>query len=202
MKSLSIAAVAALAVAGVQPALSAETRAGAVTASADAPQRGRGGGGGGGARVRNTSHQSVNANRGGGGNRNASANRNANRNANVNRNTNINRNANVNVNRNVDVNVHGGYGYHGGCYGCDWDDHDFARGMAVGAVTGAVVGAAAASSNQTTVVVNPGTVVTVLPSGCGASVVGGITYQRCGSVWYQPRYVGSSVQYLVVNPPM
>lgn len=175
------------------------------TASADAQRRG--GGGSGGAHVRNTSHASINngGNRGGV-NRNAGGNRNANinRNNNVNRNTNINRNNNVNVNRNVNVDVHGGgYYNHGGCYGCDWDDHDFGRGLAVGAVTGAVVGAAVASSNNTTtVVVSPGTVVTTLPSGCSGVSVGGITYRQCGSVWYQPRYAGNTVEYIVVGPPM
>lgn len=28
-----------------------------------------------------------------------------------------------------------------------------------------------------------------------------ITHQQCGSTWYQPRYAGSSVTYVVVNPP-
>lgn len=171
----------------------------ATAAAAHAAQaRNRGGGGrasAAGRPVRNTSHTSVNhANRSGNVNRNRNS---VNRNANVN----VNRNANVNVNRNV--NVHGGGYYGGGCYGCDWDnDHDFAVGAAVGLATGAVVGAAAASSNNTTVVVSPGTVVTGLPRGCSATVVGNVTYQRCGSVWYQPQYMGSSVQYVVVNPPM
>ncbi|SNS61204.1 hypothetical protein SAMN06295912_11071 [Sphingomonas laterariae] len=117
-------------------------------------------------------------------------------------NTNIN---NVNVNRNV--NVQGGGGYHGGgcCYyGGDWDDDDdnFGVGLAVGAVTGAIVGAAASSSsNNTTTVVTTGSVVTALPSGCSATVVNNYTYQQCGSVWYQPQYSGSTVQYVVVNPP-
>jgi len=26
-------------------------------------------------------------------------------------------------------------------------------------------------------------------------------YQQCGGVWYQPQYVGTSVQYIVINPP-
>jgi hypothetical protein len=28
-----------------------------------------------------------------------------------------------------------------------------------------------------------------------------MTYQQCGSTWYAPQYVGSNVQYEVVNPP-
>lgn len=170
------------------------------SAAAYAQARNRGGGraSAAGRPVRNTSHTSVNhANRGGNVNR-SNVNRNTvNRNANVN----VNRNANVNVNRNV--NVHGGYYGGHGCYGCDWDDdHDFAVGAAVGLATGAVIGAAANSNNNTTVVVSPGTVVTGLPGGCSATIVGNVTYQRCGSVWYQPQYMGSSVQYVVVNPPM
>jgi hypothetical protein len=26
-------------------------------------------------------------------------------------------------------------------------------------------------------------------------------YQQCGGAYYQPQYVGSNVQYIVVNPP-
>jgi len=32
-------------------------------------------------------------------------------------------------------------------------------------------------------------------------VVGGVAYQHCGNAWYQPRYAGSQVNYIVVNPP-
>jgi hypothetical protein len=32
-------------------------------------------------------------------------------------------------------------------------------------------------------------------------VVNGYTYYQCGSAWYQPTYQGSSVTYVVVNPP-
>lgn len=69
--------------------------------------------------------------------------------------------------------------------------------MAAGVATGAVIGAAAAS--PTTVV--PGTVVTVLPAGCTATIVGSVTYEQCGSIWYKPQYVGTAVQYIVVTPP-
>ena len=33
------------------------------------------------------------------------------------------------------------------------------------------------------------------------AVVGGVAYQHCGSTWYQPRYAGTQVNYIVVNPP-
>jgi hypothetical protein len=32
-------------------------------------------------------------------------------------------------------------------------------------------------------------------------VVGNVAYQQCGHTWYQPRYAGSEVSYVVVNPP-
>jgi hypothetical protein len=31
--------------------------------------------------------------------------------------------------------------------------------------------------------------------------VGPTLYQQCGSYWYQPQYSGTTVQYVVVNPP-
>jgi hypothetical protein len=31
--------------------------------------------------------------------------------------------------------------------------------------------------------------------------VGGVAYQQCGNTWYQPRYAGTQVNYIVVNPP-
>ncbi|MBL8368529.1 MAG: hypothetical protein JNM54_11540 [Candidatus Accumulibacter sp.] len=102
-----------------------------------------------------------------------------NHNTNVNRNTNVNvnRNTNVNVNRNVDVDVNRRGGY-----------HPVATGVAVGAavaVTAAVVGS----------------MVTTLPPSCVPYVHAGITYQQCGGAYYQPQYAGSSVTYVVVDPP-
>jgi hypothetical protein len=47
-----------------------------------------------------------------------------------------------------------------------------------------------------------GTVAMQLPSGCSSVAVNGFTYQHCGSVWYQPNYVGNELQYVVVNAPM
>jgi len=46
-----------------------------------------------------------------------------------------------------------------------------------------------------------GSIVYSLPPSCTTVVVDGITYERCGSTWYKPRYVGSSVEYMVVNSP-
>ena len=58
-------------------------------------------------------------------------------------------------------------------------------------VTAAVVG--------TAVVV--GSVVRSLPPSCSSVMVGNVAYQQCGNTWYQPRYAGSEVTYVVVNPP-
>ncbi|MEF8711868.1 MAG: hypothetical protein V5B38_24900 [Candidatus Accumulibacter propinquus] len=107
-------------------------------------------------------------------NRSANVNRNVNHNTNVNRNRNVNRNANVNVNRNVDVHV----------------NHRYRVGTAV------AVGAAVA---VTAAVV--GSMVYTLPPSCAPYVYAGVTYQQCGGTYYQPQYAGSSVTYVVVNPP-
>ncbi|CAG9244373.1 conserved exported hypothetical protein [Paraburkholderia unamae] len=73
---------------------------------------------------------------------------------------------------------------HGGWY----NDHPVAT---AAAVTGAVVATAAVV----------GSIVHSLPPSCSAMSVNGVTYQQCGSTWYQPQYAGTSVQYVVVNPP-
>lgn len=107
--------------------------------------------------------------------------------ANVNRNTNVstanvNRNTNVNVNRNtnVNVNVESGYGY--GHNGCCY--HPVAAATAV-AVTAAVIGS----------------MVHTLPPACTVVNVNGVTYQQCGSTWYQPQFSGTSTTYVVVAAP-
>jgi hypothetical protein len=46
-----------------------------------------------------------------------------------------------------------------------------------------------------------GSRVAVLPPACSAVIVGGFTYQQCGSTWYQPQISGGSTTYVVVNPP-
>jgi hypothetical protein len=111
-------------------------------------------------------------------------NSNTNRNTNVNRNTNtnVNRNTNVNVDRNVNVNTHRDVDI-------DIDvDHGWnpVATVAAVAVTAAVVGS----------IVN-----TLPPSGCYPVQIGPTLYQQCGSYWYQPQYYGTTVQYVVVNPP-
>jgi hypothetical protein len=83
--------------------------------------------------------------------------------------------------------------------------------MGVGLLTGAVIGAAVASDYSTTYVeeypvyvevpVVIGTVVTTLPGGCSAVIVGDVSYQKCGATWYQPQFDGTTIEYVVVHPP-
>ncbi|MGB6192474.1 MAG: hypothetical protein WBF42_08410 [Terracidiphilus sp.] len=154
----------------------------AAAPSANAQRRG-----GGGEVSRGSARNSVNHAPSNNMNRNA----NVNHNANFNNNTNVNRNTNVNVNRNVDVNVHNDYhgGYYGGGYyggGCCY--HPVATAAAVTAtamVTAAVIGS----------------VVNTVPPSCVVTMVNGITYQQCGSTWYQPQFVGGNTSYVVVNAP-
>ncbi len=96
----------------------------------------------------------------------------------VNKNINNNRNRNINVNKNVNVNVDVNH-RHG---------HPIARGVAIGtaaAVTAAVIGS----------------IVYSLPPSCTRVIVNGVTYQQCGTTWYQPQVVGGNTQYIVINAP-
>ena len=92
----------------------------------------------------------------------------------VNVNKNVNRNTNVNVRRDIYIDV-------------DVDrDHHHPVATAAAVVTTAIV---------------VGSVVNTLPPACTQVLVGNVVYQQCGGYWYQPQYVGSSVTYVVVNPP-
>lgn len=124
------------------------------------------------------------AQRGGGGTRtsvNGNVNRNTNVNSNHNVNANINHNANVNVNKNVNVNVNHG-GYYGGC--C-YHNNTAAVVAATAIVTAAVIGSR----------------VYALPPACTVVIMNGLTYQHCGSTWYQPQFVGTTTAYVVVTAP-
>jgi hypothetical protein len=102
---------------------------------------------------------------------------------NANRNVNVNRNTNVNVDRDVNVHVDNHWDDH-----YDHWDHPVAAAAAIGtaaAVTAAAIGSIAYS----------------IPPSCVPVVVNGMTYQQCGSTWYQPQYAGASVQYIVVTAP-
>lgn len=137
-------------------------------------------GGGGGAHA-----GGAKAGGGGGGAAKQRAPSNAQRDARANnvRNTSVsNVNNNVNVNKNVNVNVDADR--RGCCGGWDDDYHPVATAAAVTAtvaVTSAVVGA----------------IVNAPPPGCVPVNYGGILYQQCGGVWYQPQ----GNQYVVINPP-
>ena len=87
-----------------------------------------------------------------------------------------------------DIDINGGYGggYYGGYGGCCY--HPVAAG--VGLVAGAAITAAAIGST-----------VYSLPSDCVVTSVNGVTYQQCGSTWYQPQFEGENTTYVVVNPP-
>ncbi len=104
---------------------------------------------------------------------NKNTNVNSNRNTNVNVNSNKNTNVNVNSNRHVDVDVDVDRGFHP------------VAAVATVAVTAAVIGSMTPS---------------LPPSGCVPVMVGNVMYQQCGPTWYQPQYVGTSVQYVVVAP--
>jgi hypothetical protein len=94
-------------------------------------------------------------------------------------NVNANRNTNVNANRNTDVNVDVDRG------GWDNDHHHPAAGAAAVTATAVAVGS----------------IVRSVPPSCVPVNYNNVVYQQCGSTWYQPQYVGSQVQYVVVNPP-
>ena len=113
--------------------------------------------------------------------RDVDANRSANRDVdrNVNRDVNANRSVNRNIDVDRDVDIDSRYG---GGYGCCY--HPVAR-TAAAVTTAAVIGSMVYS----------------LPSSCSEVSVNGVTYQQCGSSWYQPQFSGSSVTYIVVNPP-
>jgi hypothetical protein len=87
----------------------------------------------------------------------------------------------ININDN-DVNIGGDWdGHYGCCYG--WGG--VAAGFVAGAVTGAIIGSS----------------VYALPPACPASIYGGVTYNYCGGVWYQPQFQGTETTYIVVEAP-
>jgi len=79
----------------------------------------------------------------------------------------------------------------------DWDrDDDWGEVIVAGAViagTAAVVGAAAASTRH--VYYN------TLPCTATTLIVGGITYFRCGSIWYSQIYAANGISYAMVQAP-
>ncbi|WP_410500060.1 hypothetical protein [Chitinibacter sp. S2-10] len=97
-----------------------------------------------------------------------------------------NNNINIDNSRTVNVNANGD-----GCHNCGgWDDDDWDVGRAM-VTTAAVVGTAAVI----------GSMVNSVPASCVPVNYNGIVYQQCGATWYQPQYVGSNVNYVVINAP-
>jgi hypothetical protein len=96
-----------------------------------------------------------------------------------------------NINHHYDGGHHGpGHDHHHYHHHDHWDDHwddhwHPLRTATTVAVTAAVVGS----------------IVRSLPPECSTVVVNEVSYSQCGSTWYEPRYAGSSIQYVVVNPP-
>lgn len=82
----------------------------------------------------------------------------------------------------INIDVDHNYGWRGGSY--------YRPGYGAGVVAGAAVGAAIIGSYYR-----------VLPPRCVAIVRGPWTYYQCGSAWYQPVYLGSTVQYVVIAAP-
>lgn len=162
-----------------------------VVASIDAAAQRRGGGGGG--RMAQSSVASGNhsAGRGGSANRAGSANT-QNRNNTQSRNNTGNRSGNtvnagnrvntgdINIDRgDVNIDVDGGYGRY---------RHPVAAGAFIGAM--AVTTAAVIGSYY----------YALPPTGCTTVITNGITYQQCGSVYYQQTMSGNDVVYVVVDP--
>jgi hypothetical protein len=125
---------------------------------------------------------SVNSNK----NVNRNTNVNSNKNVNVNSNRNVNRNTNVDIDRHRDVDIDIDVDHrHGGC--CY---HNSGWGVAAAVATTAIVTAAVVGSTVQT-----------LPPACSVVVVNGFAYQQCGTVWYQPQFVGTTTSYVVINAP-
>jgi len=105
---------------------------------------------------------------------------------------NINRGGTVINNRPVnvgDVDIDGG-GWDNRYGGCCYRPVAGAAVVGAAAVTGAAIAAASI-----------GSVAYTLPSNCVVMVVGGVTYNQCGSTWYEPSFDGTTTTYVVVNPP-
>ncbi|WP_421567256.1 hypothetical protein [Stenotrophomonas sp. PD6] len=144
-------------------------------------QHGHRGGGAARAGAHTNVNRQVQRPQGGMGNRDHNVNHNVERNVNRNVDRNVDRNVNRNVNVNVDYHDHDDHWNR-------WDDHPVATAAAVTAgvaITSAVIGS----------------IVNSVPPSCVTTVIDGMAYQQCGSTWYQPRYSGTTVQYVVINPP-
>jgi len=96
--------------------------------------------------------------------------------------TNISNDRPININ---DNDIVAGGGHWDGDYGCCYGWGGAAAGFVAGAVTGAALGS----------------MVYALPPSCPPYVYGGVTYNHCGGVWYQPQFQGTETTYIVVESP-
>jgi hypothetical protein len=60
--------------------------------------------------------------------------------------------------------------------------------------------AAAAAAHAASSALPIGTMVPSLPPGCASTVIGGVNYFQCGSVYYRAGFQGNSVVYIVSAP--
>lgn len=100
----------------------------------------------------------------------------------------VNRNTSTSRSTNIDIDVDNG------CCGNGWDDNDWGDGD----LDDNPVAKAALITGTVAAI---GSIVRQPPANCVPVVHQEITYQQCGSTWYQPQYSGTTVQYVVVSPP-
>jgi hypothetical protein len=75
----------------------------------------------------------------------------------------------------------GGHGNNDNDYYFGWDNPAYGYGVATGLAVG--------------------TYVNSLPTNCVYETYGGLTYRRCGDIWYKSQYEDSGVRYVVVKRP-
>lgn len=66
--------------------------------------------------------------------------------------------------------------------------------------TTAVVASSEEMAAASQPVLEVGTTVAALPGGCESAVVNGVSYQKCGGVYYRPAYQGNTLVYVVSAP--
>lgn len=66
--------------------------------------------------------------------------------------------------------------------------------------TAVVATTAAVASTSAPATLAVGSAVPALPTGCESAVIGGVTYQKCGGVYYRPAYQGNTLVYIVSAP--
>jgi hypothetical protein len=114
--------------------------------------------------------------------RDVDVNRNVRRDVDIDVDRNVRRDIDVDIDRDRDIDID--IDRHGCCYyGSGW-------GTAAAVATTAVVTAAVVGSRVNT-----------LPPNCTVMMANGVTYQQCGTVYYQPQFVGTTPTYVVVNSP-